>query len=64
TLSTLISWTIRPSTVLSWRSPSLFAHNLIPRPSSCRRVMVLSLFFNVQIWNAFGLSQPSRRTEC
>ena len=63
TVSTLMSCTLSPSTSASMRFPSLFTHRRRPRPTSCRFCVVLSLCFIVQIWNTFGLSQPSRRAE-
>ena len=52
------------STLSSCRSPSLFTHRRIPRPTSWRFFVVLSESFNVQIWKTLGLSQPSFSAEC
>ena len=46
------------------RSPSWFTAMRRPRPISWRFLRVESVSFSVQIWNTFGLSQPSRNAEC
>ena len=49
---------------LSMRSPCWSTDRRRPRPTSCRREMVLSLFLSMHMTNTFGLSQPSRSAEC
>ena len=53
-----------PTLCSSIRKPSWLTQSLNPLPTSCRFPVVLSLCFNVQIWNTFGLSHPSLSAEC
>ena len=46
------------------RSPSWFTASRTPRPISCRFFISEAVWLSVQIWNTFGLSQPSRSAEC
>ena len=63
TVSVLISCTLSPQLCTSIRLPFWLTQRRRPRPTSCRFAVLLSECFKVQIWNTFGLSQPSRRAE-
>ena len=60
TVSSLMSCTV---TGLSIRSPCWSTDSRRPRPISCRRETVLSLFLSMPMTKTFGLSQPSRSAE-
>ena len=54
-----------PNVSTSMRSPFWLTQRRRPRPTSCLFCVVeFPPCFRVQIWNTFGLSQPSRNAEC